>query len=120
MSILQRLFGKRAAGPKSADTSSQAVLVFLDGQGLPDDVYRDNDLATLEDHLLEAIQAGALGEFDGNEIGPAETTLYLYGPDAERLFSGIESTLRGHPLCQNARVVIRYGGPGAEQREIRL
>lgn len=120
MSILQRLFGKRNVSPRSAGTSSQAVLVYLDGHGLPDKVYQDNDLATLEDQLLEAIQAGSLGELDGNEIGPAETTLYMYGPDAERLFAGIESTLRGHPLCQNARVVIRYGEPGAEQREIRL
>jgi hypothetical protein len=120
MSILQRLFGKRRAPPELTGASTQAVLIYLDGQGLPDHVYRDNDLSTLEDRLIQAIQAGALGEFDGNEVGPAETTLYMYGPDAERLFAGIESTLRGYPLSKNARVVLRYGGPGANQRELRL
>ena len=119
MSILQRLFGKRRPQePSRAPT--QAVLVHLDGQGLPDDVYRDNDLATIEDQLREAIEVGALGEFDGNEVGPTVTTLYMYGPDAERLFAGIESTLRAYPLCKNARVVVRCGGPGADQREVRL
>lgn len=61
-----------------------------------------------------------LGIFDGNGVGPGEATLFMYGPDAERLFAGIEKTLRAYPLCQNARVVIRKGGPGAEEREIRL
>lgn len=120
MSILQRLFGKTRAAPVPSGASTNAVLVYLDGQGLPDLVYRDNDLSTLEDQLREVIQAGELGEFDGNEFGPAETTLYMYGPDAERLFAGIESTLRAYPLCQNARVVLRSGGPGANQRELRL
>jgi len=120
MNILQRLFGKRRASTEPSGAPSQAVLVHLDGQGLPDDVYRNNDLATLEDRLREAIEAGVLGEFDGNEVGPTVTTLYMYGPDAERLFAGIESTLRAYPLCKNARVVVRSGGPGANQREVRL
>lgn len=120
MSILQRFFGKRRASPEPIGASTQAVLVHLDGQGLPDDVYQDNDLATLEDQLRQAIEAGGLGEFDGNEVGPTETTLYMYGPDAERLFAGIESTLRAYPLCKNARIVVRCGGPGANQREVRL
>ncbi len=94
MSILQRFFGKRRASPEPSGVSTQAVLVHLDSEGLPDDVYRDNDLATLEDQLRQAIEAGGLGEFDGNEVGPTETTLYMYGPDAERLLGGIESTLR--------------------------
>ena len=78
------------------------------GAGLPRregparSLYRDSDVATLEDKLARAIQDGDLGELDGNEIGPAETTLFMYGPDAERLFAGIESALRAYPLCQHA------------------
>ena len=123
MSFLKRLFGKRATAampPQEAAPSEQAVLVYLDGKNLPVEVYRDCDLATIEDRLREAIEKDGLGEFDGNEIGETETTLYMYGPDAERLFAGIELTLRAYPLCKNARVVIRRGGPGGEQREIRL
>ncbi len=77
-------------------------------------------MATIEDRLTAVIERDGLGEFDGNEIEPGETTLFMYGPDAERLFAGIEQTLRGYPLCQGARVEIRRGGPGAEQGQIRL
>jgi hypothetical protein len=120
MSILKRLFGRANPDSVSGSAPQEAVLVHLDGSSLPDAVYEQHDLATLEDQLAEVISRGRLGEFDGNEVGPAETTLFMYGPDAERLFAGIEQTLRSYPLCQNARVVIRRGAPGAAEREVRV
>lgn len=116
MSILRHIFGQNSATPPS----QQAVLVHLDGTGLPEHIYEQYDLATIEDRLIEVIERERLGEFDGNEIGPVEATLYMYGPDAERLFAGIESILREYPLCQGARVEIRCGGPGAPLREVCL
>ncbi len=97
--------------PKSEE---QAVLVYMDGSCQPDEVY------ALEDQLERVIQDGRLGEFDGNEFGPDETTLFMYGPDAERLFAGIEPVLRAHPLCHGARAVIREGQPGTEARQVLL
>jgi len=120
LSIFGRIFGKKPSDEVQSESPQQAVLVHLDGVNLPDHVYQECDLATIEDRLVEVIERDVLGEFDGNEIGPAETTLFMYGPDAERLFAGIEQTLRGYPLCQGARVEIRRGGPGAQQREVRL
>ena len=119
MSIFKRIFGKKSLDRPSAGPE-QAVLVHLDGSGLPDHIYDEYDLSTIEDRLIDVIEREGLGEFDGNEVGPGETTLYMYGPDAERLFAGIEQTMRTYPLCQGARVEIRRGGPGAEQREVRL
>jgi len=119
MSFLKRLFGG-SADKEDPDPNGEAVLVHVDGTGLPDEVYEEYDLSTLDDQLIEVIERESLGEFDGNEVGPTETTLYMYGPDAERLFSGIENTLRAYPLCRGARVVIRRGGPGSKQRELRL
>ncbi len=83
-------------------------------------VSRHLALAVLGDVDLRRIDRENLAEFDGNEIGPTETTLYMYAPDAEKLFATIEAVLRGYPLCQNARVLIRRGGPGAKSREVRL
>jgi hypothetical protein len=120
MNIFKRLFGERPSKEEQAERPPQAVLVHLDGTGLPADVYQQCDLATIEDRLTEVIAREGLGEFDGNEVGPHETTLFMYGPDAERLFAGIEQTLRGYPLCRGARVEIRRGGPGAEKREVRM
>ena len=118
MSILKRLFGKKDEAQTHSE--QQAVLVHLDGVGLPAHIYREYDLATIEDQLIDVIEREGLGEFDGNEVGPVETTLFMYGPDAERLFAGIEPTLRAYPLCQAARVEVRPGGPGTSSREFRL
>ncbi len=120
MNILERLFGaKREKSPRES-ANQQAVLVHLDGAGLADEIYEQFDLATLEDRLLEVVSRRRLGEVDGHEIGPSETIVSLYWPDAERLYSGIEPVLRTYPLCANARVVIRSGGPGAPEREVRV
>ncbi len=118
--MFERLFGKKQGDKNPQPNPEEAVLVYLDCTGLPENVYEECDLATLEDRLIKVIERDGLGEFDGNEIGPTEATLFMYGPDAERLFAGVEQTLRAYPLCQGARVVIRRGGPDQEQRELRL
>jgi hypothetical protein len=116
MALFKRLFGST----KSSTKNEEAVLIHLDGTSLPDEVYREFDLSTLEDQLIEAITAHQAGEFDGNEIGDTETTLFAYGPDAKRLFEVIEPILRAYPLCRNARVVIRQGQPGSPQTETKI
>lgn len=100
--------------------NEQAVLLYLDGLSLPKETYEEYALATLEDQLIEAIESQSLGEFDGNEFGPNGTVLYMYAPNAEALFAGIEPILLAYPLCQNARVIVRQGGPGSQSREILL
>jgi hypothetical protein len=119
MGLFDRLFRKRARDEQTPRVE-QAVLVYLDSTGLPERVYEECDLATIEDQLSEIIERDQLGEFDGNEVGPAGATLFMYGPDAERLFAAVEATLRAYPLCQNARVVVRRGAPGSSQREVTL
>jgi hypothetical protein len=105
---------------KKQPEPEQAVIVRLRGSGLPDEIYEKFDISTLEDQLIEVIEAKRLGEFDGNEFGPDETVLYMYGPDAEKLFDGIESVLRAYPLCQEGFVTIRSGPPGAPERQVPL
>jgi hypothetical protein len=98
----------------------QAVLIALDGTGLPDSVYESYDLSTLETQIVNAIEGTGLGEFDGNEIGPQGASLYLYGPDAEKLYERIERILKQYPLCQSALVTIRTGPPGAPQHQVTI
>ena len=103
-----------------SSSNEQAVLVHLGGANLSKEIYENYDLETLEDRLIEVIESQSLGEFDGNEFGPEGVVLYMYAPNAEKLFVGIESVLLANPLCQNARVIIRRGGPGSDARQILL
>jgi len=43
----------------------------------------------LSHKLEEVIKAKHLGEFDGDEFGGGDCTLYMYGPDADALFAAI-------------------------------
>ncbi len=117
MNLLSKLFVKQKP---ETPLNEQAVLVYLDASGLAGDVYAAYDTSTLEDQLIEVIESQSLGEFDGIESGEFETVLFMYSPDSEALFRAIQTTLRAYPLCQNARVVIRQGGPGATERTVRL
>jgi hypothetical protein len=119
MSLLKGLF-RRSAKAGSDRGKQQAVLVYLDGAGLPAEVYERNDITTIEDRILAALSGKGLGGYDGNETRPGRAKLYLYGPDAESLSAGIEPVLAGYPPCRNARIVIRSGPPGAKQREVRI
>ena len=92
---------------KQAAEPTGEVLVELDGVHLPESVYRTCDVATLENRLEAALESEQEGELDGHESGPENTTLFLYGSDAEALFRAIEPVLRDYPLCQGARVTIR-------------
>ena len=112
-------FGKLFA-KKDKPNAEEAVLIYLDGANLPDEVYAQYDLSTLEDQLIQAIETNSPGAFDGNEIGDGVATLYTYGPDANRLYEVIEPVLHAYPLCRNARIVIRQGGPGSPQNEVKL
>jgi tetratricopeptide (TPR) repeat protein len=92
---------------KQAGDAPGKVLIELDGLHLPESVYRDCDVATLENRLEAVLEGGEHGELDGHETGPENTTLFLYGADAEALFRVVEPVLRDYPLCHGARVTIR-------------
>ena len=100
----------------------QAVLVFLSRTSPCGTAYTPDALVSLEEALAAAIVRHGVGEFDGDEIGlqSGDVTLYMYGPDAEALFAAIEEILRRNPLTHGAQVVLRKGGPGSMQRDIRI
>ncbi len=113
MALFRRI---RQQVPHGAPPSpDQAVLVHIagpmhDGIGLDD----------LEDALIEAIDRAGVGEFDGNELGPEDATLFMYGPDADQLFAVIEPVLWRAALPAGSHATVRYGEPGAEERRIDL
>ena len=78
----------------------------------------NSGLDLIEDPIIEAIESAGVGEFDGNEIGPDGATLYMYGPDADALWSAVDSAVSGTGLGSGSHAIKRYGPPGA--REVRV
>jgi hypothetical protein len=77
-------------------------------------------LFELEDQLNEAISKAEVGEYDGNEIATdgSDGSLYMYGPDADRLLEVVEPIIRASSFMKGAQVRRRYGGAKSGAREV--
>lgn len=77
-----------------------------------------------EDQLEEAIHSGNVGELDGNEMTAdgSTGTLYMYGPDADKLFAVVKPVLETAPFMKGAEVHLRYGPPeeGVRKAKVRM
>lgn len=98
----------------SDENHPEAVLIHFELSGAPDEFWE------LNERLFEELDNCDAGEFDGNEIGQGEATLFAYGPDAYRLFKAMEPILRRYSICRDARVVLRRGDKGVPDSEFRL
>jgi hypothetical protein len=74
----------------------------------------------LSDTLEAAIANNNAGEFDGDEFGGGECTLYMYGVDADSLFEAIKEPLLASPLSKGGHVIKRYGPPNDSVKEVRI
>jgi hypothetical protein len=115
MGLLDRVFGKHKKD--DAAVSEHAVIAHFQ--------YGSTDLSrlfALEEELEQAIVAAGVGEFDGNEVAAdgGDGSLYMYGPDADRLFSAVRPVLERTDFMRGARVKLRYGPPLAGVKEIEI
>ena len=115
MGFLDKLFGKRKK--EEAESPEQAVIVHFD--------YMSTDLTALfelEAELERVISSAGVGEYDGNDVAVdgRDGHLYMYGPEADVLFSTIRPALEAAPFMKDARVKLRYGLPEEGVREIEV
>ncbi|AQU86465.1 hypothetical protein B0W47_02240 [Komagataeibacter nataicola] len=99
-------------------SNTQAVIITLNNNGLPPEVYEEYDLCTLEDEIEDVL--GDAGVLDGHEFGPEAAQIFLYGPDAEAIFRLIEPVVKAYPLCAKGSVEIRPGDENTESRIVQL
>jgi len=78
------------------------------------------NLHELGDQLAARVEAAGVGELDGDLIGEDLGILYLYGPDADRVWLAIEDLIRAASLPAGAHVIKRYGPPGSPETQIDL
>lgn len=125
--MIVALFRRRqpatSADAPSATAPEHAVILHY---ALSDDrhgTFEERELIfALEDRLMSIIDSGQLGELDGNEFGEGEAVIYCYGPDAGRLFAGIEAAARAFP-ARPAFAYLRFGAvsdPTAAEQRITL
>ncbi|GHJ44312.1 hypothetical protein Cs7R123_16540 [Catellatospora sp. TT07R-123] len=79
------------------------LAVYLDGTGLPAEVYADNDINELIGQLHESL--GDAGRMQSYWSGPTELALYFYGPSEQRMRELAADVLRVHPLARGCRLL---------------
>ena len=67
----------------------------------------------LEDDIEALVENNGVGELDGHEFGGGFAVFYLYGPDAEKLYSAISDRILSIEALSGSFVVKRYGQPGS-------
>ncbi len=100
----------------------QAVLLHLPLTGEKFGTATDQEaVRALGDQLGQVIADASAGEFDGDEFGGNKCVLFMYGPDADRLFALIEPILKTTPVAAGGYAVKRYGAandPGAQEMRV--
>jgi hypothetical protein len=80
------------------------------------------ELEQLGDELGAAVEAAGLGEYDGDEIGGGEYTLFFCGPDIDRLVDLLRPLLKRSPLARGGQfvrmVATADGGHERQQQNI--
>ncbi len=102
-------------GSSAMADSDHAVIVHFQ--------YGSTDLTRLfelEKKLEATISQAAVGEYDGNDVAAdgSDGTLYMYGPDADRLFETVRPVLEATDFTRDAKVRLRYGPPEDGVKEI--
>ena len=112
--LLGALLSTSCQGRSSSERPEHAVIVHFD--------YGATDLQplfALENRLERALASAKAGEFDGNEVATdgSDGYLYMYGPDADRLFAAVLPVLESSDFMEGAVVTKRYGPPEDGVRE---
>jgi hypothetical protein len=116
MGLLSKLFGKDSS--IEVKLPEHALIVHFDYIGSTD----LQPLFDLEQQLEAAIVGASAGEYDGNEVAVdgSDGFLYMYGPDADRLFAVVKPILESCTFMRGARIKLRYGPAEDGVREHRF
>jgi hypothetical protein len=119
MGFFSRVFGRKASGASSPSSGgSHAVLLSI---RLGNDEFGEEGeveaMHALQDLLGDAVTRTRVGELDGDEFGGGTCTVYMYGPDADRLWDAIAPVLEKHTFRKGSVATKRYGEPGEGREE---
>jgi len=107
-----------AMADNNESSDEQAVIISFE---LNDS--RDlKSLFELENQIITAINNNSAGEYDGNEISESgnEGTLYIYGKDADKIFSVVKPLFEKAAFIKNSNALLRYGPPEDGIKETKI
>jgi len=117
MGLLSNMFGKKQL-PAPQYPEHAVIVRFTQGQS------NVQPISELEEKLMEIISTAGVGEYDGNQIATNGSggTLYMYGPDGDKLFNVVRPVLEASNLTKGASVTVRYGPAkeGVKEHQIHL
>src|SRR5688572_2657898 len=92
--------------PDDAPVEEQDLLVVLKLSNRTMGTASEREqIETFAEALELAVVDARVGEYDGDEIGGGECTLFFCGPDAEQLLAVLLPLLKKSPLCRGGTVV---------------
>jgi hypothetical protein len=102
-----------------AGSQEQALLLRL---RLPRSEAGDETtrIVALEEAIESALRESRAGELDGHDLRDGVWTLYLYGPDANRILESVGAVVRGARLDPSSHAIMRFGGRGAREERVPL
>ena len=115
--LWRKITGTTGSGKSSSVTGKEWIAVYLKlsggeyGSGVEQDEIR-----SFARELDDEIRKHDVGTFDGDEFGNHEAGLFMYGPDADRLFETIEPLLRAWGPLKGGHAIKRYGAPSRSER----
>lgn len=99
----------------------QDVLVVLRlGNALMGTAREREELQQFGEQLAAAVEAAGVGEYDGEEFGGGQCTLFFAGPDARRLADALLPLLHKSPRCRGGKLVLQDDDAADGRREQRL
>jgi len=103
----------RAGGPEQALWLSLRLSAGESGD-------ETSSIVALEEAIESALRRDGTGELEGHDLRDGVWTLYLYGPDARRIFESVAEPVRRAPLAGDSHAVLRFGGLGAQEERVPL
>ena len=122
MQIFDELFGKPTNEQPEylidkIEKPEHAVIIYFNyGLEEIDSLYQ------LGEKLRKIIADNNVGEYDGHEIAMdnSDGTLYMYGPNAEKLFKAVKPVLEKTDFMKGATAILQFGPPSDSVSKIEV
>jgi hypothetical protein len=107
--------------PVAPSDEEQALIITVKlRSGLMGDGEERERMFAVQGEISAAIKESGAGMLDGDEFGGGTCTIYLYGPNADRLYSLAQPILQKFDPPEGSYVTKRYGKPGARRQRFTI